>query len=1022
MRIKRLTVAGFGPYKNEQHVDFERFRDDGLFLITGKTGAGKSSILDAICYALYGSIPRYDNAQQKLRSDYCTPDDPTFVELVFSVNGTEYQVRRSPEFERPKARGVGTTLQKPTAVLSQRSEAGGADAGAGGSRTDDSDWVGVAARPVDVGHELDRVLGLTKDQFLQVILLAQNRFQEFLLSKNDDRQAVLRSLFGTRRFDHIETTLVERRKALAAELESAREKLEQQASQVRTLLDAAVGPATGDDAANATNATNALNTSAPTLSWFEAALAAIDEQLDAATLMAEEADAAFDAADATVRALVDIQRLQIRRDGAAATLGELDANRDGIEADRRALAAAHRAAVVWPHLVARQNAEAARDAALTEEEEAREAFEPFAAESSATPAELASPTESLAATIDELTRTIGTLDTVRADERRLPTLLQEVESLQRRVGDIQGELEEASARSVAVPAQIDDVAAELTEAQIAAAAQQAATEKINRLTVARDAARSAIALETQHREALTAETDASGEHSTAAALIHDLMRRRLAGHAAELAAELQPGEACSVCGSPAHPAPATAQAEPVTADDVERARSAADVRRGEMDAAHERVLHAATALAEARAAAAGKTVDELDAELIDARAALAEATTAARSVAALEARHEALRGELEGAAVHLTALRDEKETAAATLAEVEHTCADIRTRIARYRGAFESVAGRASWLQDALAAATSFAAALRSTQSARSAYASAAAALTEQLREQGFVTEDDVAVARRTSAEMAALDARITLHDQARSTALSILAEPEIVGLPAEPVELEGPTARLADARAARDAALRERSVVAERQGQLARIVAKVRDESAASAQLQEEYAQLHELASVVQGKDPNTKRMRLETYVLAAQLEEIVASANIRLRAMTSGRYALEHDDSVQYRNTQSGLGLTILDQHTGRARATNSLSGGETFLASLALALGLAEVVTNQAGGITLDTLFVDEGFGSLDSDTLEIAMGTLDSLRAGGRTIGLISHVDAMKEQIPAKLRIIVTDRGYSEIQAG
>jgi exonuclease SbcC len=159
---------------------------------------------------------------------------------------------------------------------------------------------------------------------------------------------------------------------------------------------------------------------------------------------------------------------------------------------------------------------------------------------------------------------------------------------------------------------------------------------------------------------------------------------------------------------------------------------------------------------------------------------------------------------------------------------------------------------------------------------------------------------------------------------------------------------------------------------------------------------------------------------MRLETYVLAAQLEEIVAAANTRLRAMTSGRYLLEHDDSVQFRNTRSGLGLSILDQHTGRARPTHSLSGGETFLASLALALGLAEVVTNQAGGITLDTLFIDEGFGSLDSDTLEIAMGTLDSLRAGGRTIGLISHVDAMKEQIPAKLRIVVTEQGYSEIE--
>nr|WP_246865389.1 SbcC/MukB-like Walker B domain-containing protein [Cryobacterium sp. BB307] len=133
----------------------------------------------------------------------------------------------------------------------------------------------------------------------------------------------------------------------------------------------------------------------------------------------------------------------------------------------------------------------------------------------------------------------------------------------------------------------------------------------------------------------------------------------------------------------------------------------------------------------------------------------------------------------------------------------------------------------------------------------------------------------------------------------------------------------------------------------------------------------------------------------------------------------MTAGRYELQHDDSVQYRKARSGLGLAILDQHTGRARATHSLSGGENFLASLALALGLAEVVTNQAGGITLDTLFVDEGFGSLDGDTLEIAMSTLDSLRAGGRTIGLISHVEAMKEQIPAKLTIRVADGGWSEI---
>ncbi|MBC7591656.1 MAG: SMC family ATPase, partial [Salinibacterium sp.] len=154
----------------------------------------------------------------------------------------------------------------------------------------------------------------------------------------------------------------------------------------------------------------------------------------------------------------------------------------------------------------------------------------------------------------------------------------------------------------------------------------------------------------------------------------------------------------------------------------------------------------------------------------------------------------------------------------------------------------------------------------------------------------------------------------------------------------------------------------------------------------------------------------------------LAAQLEEIVAAANLRLNTMTGGRFALEHDDQLQFRGVRSGLSLAIRDEHTGRSRATHSLSGGETFLASLALALGLAEVVSNQAGGIRLDTLFVDEGFGSLDSDTLEVAMTTLDSLRAGGRTIGLISHVEAMKEQIPAKLQISVTDQGHSVIEEG
>jgi exonuclease SbcC len=201
VRIKRLTLAGFGPYKDRQVVDFERFADDGIFLITGKTGAGKSSILDAICYALYASVPRYDGTQQQLRSDHCEPDDPSFVELVFNVNDVDYRVRRSPEFDRPKKRGAGTTREAATAELAELVG---------------DEWVGKSARAVDVGVELGEILGLSKDQFLQVILLAQNRFQKFLRSNSDERQTVLRTLFGTKRFEQFEAVLTERRKTLDA--------------------------------------------------------------------------------------------------------------------------------------------------------------------------------------------------------------------------------------------------------------------------------------------------------------------------------------------------------------------------------------------------------------------------------------------------------------------------------------------------------------------------------------------------------------------------------------------------------------------------------------------------------------------------------------------------------------------------------------------------------------------------------------------------------------------------------------
>ncbi|MGA7149534.1 MAG: SbcC/MukB-like Walker B domain-containing protein, partial [Microbacterium sp.] len=235
-------------------------------------------------------------------------------------------------------------------------------------------------------------------------------------------------------------------------------------------------------------------------------------------------------------------------------------------------------------------------------------------------------------------------------------------------------------------------------------------------------------------------------------------------------------------------------------------------------------------------------------------------------------------------------------------------------------------------------------------------------------------------------------------------------------------VDVEAAAARLADARERWSAAVDDAAVAAQIAARMAELVSRAAAGHEKSAGLSEDHAVIARLADTVAGRAPNTHRMTLESFVLAAELEEIVEAANLRLSDMSSGRYRLQHSDALAARGASSGLGLQIMDAHTGQARPAQSLSGGETFLASLALALGLAEVVTARAGGVRLDTLFIDEGFGSLDDDTLELAMRTLDELRQGGRTVGVISHVAAMKEQLPAQVTVQATGHGPSIVRQG
>nr|BFF10235.1 hypothetical protein GCM10025699_15380 [Microbacterium flavescens] len=418
----------------------------------------------------------------------------------------------------------------------------------------------------------------------------------------------------------------------------------------------------------------------------------------------------------------------------------------------------------------------------------------------------------------------------------------------------------------------------------------------------------------------------------------------------------------------------------------------------------------------------GADVDKLTPELATAEASVVAATEAV-------ARRERLTAERAQLAVAETEARAERESLAAELGTLRERLAGLtadassaRRAVDDARGEFDSVAARIADATARRALATALLDALTSADAARATARTTEADRDARVAASDFADAADATAALRAADVRAALEERIREHEVSLRTERDRLRdlELELAGTPEEPADV-------AAAARARDAARDQWSAAVDRAAhasqtaeRLTDLVVRATAAHDAIAGLADDYAVIARLAHTVAGRGPNTHRMTLESFVLAAELEEIVEAANLRLADMSSGRYRLQHSDALAARGASSGLGLAIMDAHTGIARPAQSLSGGETFLASLALALGLAEVVTARAGGVRLDTLFIDEGFGSLDDETLELAMRTLDELRQGGRTVGLISHVSAMKEQLPAQLAVEATVQGPSVIR--
>ncbi|PEH50489.1 exonuclease SbcC [Micrococcus luteus] len=1007
MRIHRMRLEGLGPYAQAQDVDFDRLNAGGLFLLDGPTGAGKSTVLAALCFALYGTVPGGRSAESlvtTLREPGAVIPE---VQVEFTVQGRRFEVVRSPKHERPRRRrsaaGGATVTTQATVSLRERV---------------DGEWTAPLTRADEVGQQIAAVLHLDAEQFMQVVLLPQGQFAQFLTAKSDERRVLLRRLFGTQRFDGVEEHL----RVETARLDTAVAVDADVARTARAQLAEALHEALGPDW-HAPEPSPDTDDRLLALAAERAGRAHEDARADLATARAAEQ-----------RARVTARELETRgRDLAAAEAWasrrrDHDAEAETAAARRRAVDAHERAGRV---LAAAQRATAAADAAGTASETVTEALahvedEPTAAAwLAAARADGAADAPASRQALGEAERAAEAVARAVQDRARMGELEQEAAAAAERRAEIGRDraalVESRPEREAAVAAHRAAVERGTERLGAREAVDRAVSEAAARRTAAEAAAARAVEAETAaraHREAQERRREAAERHV-------GLLRARYEQAASELAERLVPGEPCAVCGSPEHPAPAATADTTVTEADVrdaEQARTAAD--RAATDA--ETALRAAEqTLRTAREAAAGLAPEAAREALERAEAERAALDQAAKDLAADRRRLTAAEKTLAGA----------DETAAALAAEdgrLAEAAAHRAARLTELRDAVEAARGDAETLdarRDQVTAARRVLAALAVAQDedarARAVADETDQALTAALAEQHFDDVDAARAARLEETEAAARTAAVQEWHAERARLAELEAsEPVRRGRALAEAGVEPPTEEqtraAAEALAAAEAASSSRATAV---GRLDSLVATVRRQSAAltevlerSAGLIAEHTRVRGLLDLVRGGGENLLKMPLTSYVLAGRLEEVAAAATERLLAMTDQRYSIEYSDAVGGRGNK-GLELVIRDHYVDETRHPATLSGGETFMASLALALGLADTVQAEAGGIELDTLFVDEGFGSLDADTLDDVLDVVDTLRTGGRTVGLVSHVERMRQEIGVRLEVRKDRRGSS-----
>lgn len=1022
MRILRLTMDAVGPFPGHEVIDFEAFSDAGRFLLSGPTGAGKSTIIDAIVFALYGKVSGgRDSSDSRIRSRYASEQAKTEVELIFSTSSGNYKVRRQPAYERVKKNGKGVTKQNAKAWLFKLDE-----------------QLREVSEPLtktsDVGTEITRIVGLSREQFTQTVVLPQGKFAQFLRSTSKDRQDLLQELFGTAIFEDLQLDLVERARKVKKNQEALDATLRANLGVLASLL---------DEAPQLDPARCLVYEPVPEVDCeFDPLETAWDSRFESLTPWLEHNQRCDNLEVSALREQEDKLRSEFasQRDLAARQERYLALTKEHEQLVAQGPAQRQRLSQIqalqalsdlkpWHEqlkqaqaqqaVAQRQLSQALALEQLESDERAQAVLQPLDYRGAqALSVQLTAQVAALNPQVE--------LEAGLAGRRRdLQTKTQAHESASAKLAqgrERENQLPTQIASKQELLEQLNEQAATLPTAKLAQE-QAAQTLKL---------AKAHEQLVEDQQQALKLQQLVALELKQASQRHKHMLEQWLSQSALNLAQNLVAGEPCPVCGATEHPAPATQGGENISQEQLDQALEEVNEAQEELSQASERVTKLAAQLeaqpCQLSPAQAREQLQEAKATLAAARQASEQASSCKAQIAKLNAQLEALRADnqaaqarLAGDAKEIQLLGEKIDADAASLscegfesvaAKVEYLSqlAAGLEQLAKAGQELDQCKKRAQQAADSFAAQWAHASESFADHSAKpAAPAPTDPAETEPTQDTSVANvQDGYAQACQDFAglDLAALKATSASYEKSLSINQAALAELE--GIELTPPPLEQIQGQLEQAQAQTQACQTYASTWQAFAGQVNAQLAKLNELLARRSKASDKDGQLLALASAANGD--NQARLTLSAWVLQAHFRQVLVFANERLGVIGAGRYELINVDSEEdTRQQKQGLGLAVVDHLSGTTRSPRTLSGGESFYVSLALALALADVVATQNGGIEMNTLFIDEGFGSLDEGTLAEVMDVLGALHSGGRVVGIVSHVSELKRAIPAAVEV-------------